>query len=148
VALSPGFPEAHFQLGLALEQTSAGAAGAESAFRRVLELNPEHAAAHHQLGRLMMARGEVKNAAVELRKATEIEPGLVEARRALARLSLDARDWVTAVAELQRVLVWAPASAETHFDLAVGLQGRGDREAAAREFAIAERLKPELRVPR
>ena len=96
----------------------------------------------------MMARGDRTGAAAELRRAVEIEPGLVEARRALARLSLDARDWSSAVAELQRVLVWAPASAEAHFDLAIGLQGQGDREAAAREFAVAQQLKPELRVPR
>jgi tetratricopeptide (TPR) repeat protein len=146
-ALSPRFEETHFQLGLALEHAAADTSEAESAFRRALTLNPDHAAAHYRLGVLLMTRGNVQGAAVALRRATEIEPGLVEARRALARLSLDARDWTTAIAELQKALAWTPLSAAAHFDLAVGLQGRGDVEAAAREFAIAQRLKPQLRVP-
>jgi Flp pilus assembly protein TadD len=145
-ALSPAFAEAHFQLGVALQQSSPEAA--EVAFTRVLNLRPDHAEAHHRLALLLLARHDSGTAAAELAKAVYLAPGLVGARRLLGRLALESRDWATAVAELQKAVVWDPAFAEAHFDLAVGLNGRGDHEEAAREFATAQRLKPELRIPR
>ena len=51
VTLSPDFTEAHYQLGLALAQSPDGSAKAESAFRQVLQLNPNHAPAASSVGR-------------------------------------------------------------------------------------------------
>jgi protein O-GlcNAc transferase len=144
--LSPEFAEAHYQLGIALLPSAPGAA--EAAFTRVLNLRPDHAEAHHRLALLLLARHDSAAAAAELAKAVYLAPSLVAARRLLGRLALDSRDWATAVAELQKAVVWDPSFAEAHFDLAAGLNGRGDREEAAKELAIALRLKPELRIPR
>jgi tetratricopeptide (TPR) repeat protein len=145
-ALSPRFPETHYQLGLAIERSSA-VGEAEPAFRHVLALAPDHAGAHYRLG-LLLRRRDVSEAAAELRKAVEIEPGLIGARRALAQLALDAGDRATALTELQTLVIWAPQAADAHSDLAAALKAQGDAEGAARELAIAQRLKQAARPPR
>jgi Tfp pilus assembly protein PilF len=75
VTLSPGFIEAHYQLGLALRQSVDSSAKAESAFRQVLQLNPNHALAHLQLGLLFSDKGDRAEAAVEFKNAARLAPG-------------------------------------------------------------------------
>ena len=93
VTLSPGFTEAQYRLGLALRQSADGSAKAESAFRQVLQLNPDHASAHLQLGLLFSAKGDRTEAAAEFENAARLAPGLAEAHRGLGRLAADSRDW-------------------------------------------------------
>ena len=73
--MSPGFIEAHYQLGLALRQSVDSSAKAESAFRQVLQLNPNHALAHLQLGLLFSDKGDRAEAAVEFKNAARLAPG-------------------------------------------------------------------------
>jgi tetratricopeptide (TPR) repeat protein len=147
VALSPSFPEAHYQLGVALQQSDADASEIETAFRRVLQLNPDHALARLQLGRVLAGRGDTGGAMAELREATALAPGLVEGYRALARLALEARNPNAAIRALQDVVIWKPDDADAHYDLAITLKAAGDLDEAARELAIAQRLKPARRIP-
>ncbi|MGH9860979.1 MAG: tetratricopeptide repeat protein [Candidatus Acidiferrales bacterium] len=49
-------------------------ATAEREFRRALELNPGHSAAHHRYGYYLMLRGRWDEAGAELRKAQELDP--------------------------------------------------------------------------
>jgi len=114
-AVSPKFPEAHYQLGLALRQSSDDVAGSEAAFRRVLELDPDHAVAHYQLGLLLQKRGDGAIASSELRKAAQLAPGLAEAHRELGRIAGDAEDWAAAVVELKALLAWEPGDADAHY---------------------------------
>src|SRR4029450_10890620 len=81
VAISPAFAEAHYQLGLALGRTPAGAGEAERAFRDVLRLNPDHALAHYQLGLLLVRRGDTESARAALERAAALAPGLAGATR-------------------------------------------------------------------
>src|SRR6185503_13099332 len=130
--LSPDFPEAYYQLGLALSAAPAaaaapaGAAEAEAAFIQVLKLDPGHAPARFQLGRLLLARGDGEGAEYQFARALEAAPSLVDARRVRAGLALHARDWSLAVAELRALLAWAPEDAKAHRDLAAALDGLGE----------------------
>lgn len=145
--LSPDFPEAYYQLGLALafapgpSSPSAGAAEAETAFVQVLKLDPGHAPARFQLGRLLLARGDTEGAGYQFAKAVEAAPSLVDARRERARLALRARDWILAAAELRALLAWAPEDAAAHRELALALDGLGERAEAAREREVAARIE-------
>ena len=108
IEITPAFPEAHYQLGLALERASAPSSDIERTFRTVLQLNPDHAPARHHLGALLARRGDVEGAKSELQRAIELAPGLVDAHRELARIALEARDWTAAVRHLDQVLLWNP----------------------------------------
>src|SRR5258708_8725059 len=47
---------------------------AEKEFRRAIELNPNYATAHHLYGRHLMVMGRLDEAAVEIRRASELDP--------------------------------------------------------------------------
>ncbi len=148
VTLSPGFTEARYQLGLALRQSADGWAKAESAFREVLQLDPNHALAHLQLGLLLAANGDRAEAVVEFENAVKLAPGLVEAHRGLGRLATESRDWATAIRQFQAVVAWNPEDAAAHYDLAASLKASGQLDEAARELQIAQKLDPKLAAPR
>jgi Flp pilus assembly protein TadD len=144
--LSPDFPEAYYQLGLALAAAPAaaaspGAAEAEAAFIQVLKLDPGDAPARFQLGRLLLARGDAEGATYQFARALEAAPSLVDARRIRAGLALRAGDWSLAVAELRALLAWAPEDGSAHRDLAAALDGLGETAEAERERAAARRLE-------
>ena len=147
VTLSPGFIEAHYQLGLALAPSAEGSAKAESAFRQVLRLDPNHARAHLELGLLFARKGDRVEAAAEFENAAKLAPGLVEAHRGLGRLAIDSRDWETAIRQFQAVVAWNPEDAAAHYDLAASLKASGQHDEAARELQIAQKLDPKYSAP-
>ena len=55
-------------------------------YRRALEINPDYADAHHNLGVALANRGDPDAAILHLRKVIEFRPGHAEARRILALL--------------------------------------------------------------
>ena len=146
--LSPDFPEAHYQLALAVSSSPGEAAEAEAALVQVLKLDPGHAAARYQLGRLLLARGDTASAAFQFSKALEAAPSLLDARRARARMALHSRDWDGAAAELRALLAWEPGDAKAHRDLAKALDARGENADAARERETARRLEGARKAPR
>jgi tetratricopeptide (TPR) repeat protein len=143
VSASPGFPEAHYQLALALMPTNARAS--EAQFVRVVELDPRHPPAHYQLGVLRARRNDVAGAMASLRRAIELAPGFIEAHRELATQAWKQEDWTTVFASLRAIVAWDPADADAHYALSRALTQQGDHAAAARELAIAQRLKPSPR---
>jgi superkiller protein 3 len=63
------------------------ATGAESVFRRVIDLQPESAPAHRGLGLALWAQRREEAACRELRMATRLDPSDAEAHYALARIA-------------------------------------------------------------
>ena len=167
VRLSPDFTEAYYQLGLALRQSaevsseapsSKGESNyasptkdmltqAETAFRRVLQLDPNNASAYLQLGSLLESGGDIAQATSQFETAVHLAPGLTEAHLELGRLAKNARDWVTVVREVEAVLAWSPENAQAHYDLAAALKAGGQLEEAARELQIAMKLNPDVARP-
>lgn len=148
VEVSPTFAEAHHQLALALLSDPGRAASAEAHFLRVVQLDPEHAAAHHRLGVLRARRGDLQGALASLRRATELRPGLIDAHRELAALAWKADDWTTVLASLGAVVAWEPGDARAHYAISRALRHLGRTLDAERELTIARRLDPSIRDPR
>jgi tetratricopeptide (TPR) repeat protein len=113
----------------------------------VLQLDPDHALAHLNLGLLLAKHGNAAAARAELEKASEVAPSLVEAHSALGKLAKDSQDWPTAIRELQAVIAWTPQDRTAHADLAGALQANGQAEAAAREWRLAQEPASEPHVP-
>jgi tetratricopeptide (TPR) repeat protein len=74
IALSPAFPEAHYDLGLALSAADPSSTEAEAAFRRAIALDPNHARAFAALGRVLEARGDDAGARAARARATALAP--------------------------------------------------------------------------
>ena len=111
VAASPGFADAHLELGRAILEMGDDVPAAIREFRIVLNLDPERAEAHYRIG-LALLKSDQKTALEELRAASSMAPCRVEIIRALARAAFDAGDWSTAAAQFRRILAWSPADKE------------------------------------
>ena len=98
VALAPGHPATHLNLGAGLE-VAGDADGALKSYETLLTLDPGDAYANYNLGRLYFMRLAYARAEPYLRTALERKPAFPEALVVLANL-LDARDDTAAAADL------------------------------------------------
>jgi tetratricopeptide (TPR) repeat protein len=130
--------EAWFRWGVDLEGVAP--AEAERAYRKALELDPDHGRAHLSLGRMLHARGEVAGAEIHYRRAAESPP---ERARALYHLgvALEGQGLADeALLAFARALEADRAHADAHLHASRLLAGMGRREDAARHLAEYRRL--------
>jgi TolB-like protein len=107
--------------------------GAETSFRRALQLDPSHATAHHWYGLLLMSLGRFGEARGELGSAQEQDPLSLIIPTNLARVELFAKNDAFAVARLRRVLVVDPGFHWAHGFLSVALLRTGLPEEGVAE---------------
>jgi TPR repeat protein len=94
-------------------------------------------------GQALIAEGDLARATVALREALALEPGLTEARSALARALHGAGDLEGAIEELRGILRQAPDHAAARATLAAALVARRDWKAASVELEELIRRHPE-----
>lgn len=110
--------DAHFNLGVMLEEAGAVAEAAEE-YEKALADDPRHAKALNNLGLVRFSRGEVDAAVEFYRRALEAEEGFVLARYNLG-LALAARgEHGAAAEEFGRVLALAPDNVQAASNLGV-----------------------------
>ena len=139
IAQRPEDPYAHFQLGYAyagLKRTD----DAKTEFSRAVALDPKMAAAHLNLG-LVLMDSDPAAAAEAFLHAAELQPA--ESRpRFLAGFSLEhAGKFTEAIEQYRAALALSPKDYEVHFALGRALLRAGDAPAAEAEFreAVAAR---------
>ena len=89
IELHPEIPEAHYNLGLVLQE-SGRAEDAMARYRAAITLRAAFPEAHNNLGNLLLARGQLEEASNEYTTALRYNPNLAQARDNLAR-ALDQR---------------------------------------------------------
>ena len=111
-----------FARGIALEDDPANQVQAISAYQRVLELDPEHAAAHINVGTLHYNRQEYQLAEEHYREAIAIDPRYALAYFDLGNV-LDETSRVTeAIQAYHTALQLAPTYADAHYNLALAYE--------------------------
>ena len=96
------------------------------------------------LGRALLARGEMVAATVALREALRLKPDLAEARASLGLALYAMGDLDAAVEELRGLLRVRPDLAEARLTLAAALVARQDWPAARAELETALAASPDL----
>lgn len=135
---APRDSDAWYRWGNDLED--AAPAEAEAAYRRALEIEPEHGGAHLNLGRLLHERGDVRGAELHYRRAA-----LSGGHRALAAFNLGVALEDQGLAD-EALLAYARALeadrtlADAHHNAARLLERMGRREDALRHLAEYRRL--------
>ncbi|MEO8629165.1 MAG: tetratricopeptide repeat protein [Betaproteobacteria bacterium] len=132
---------ASFKLAMLLEARDAGTE-AQKAYRAALKAKPEFAEALNNLGRLLHNSGDTAEAEALLRRALERRHDFAPAYINLARL-LGERDDGLSIDLLQSGIQACPASGDLHFNLAIRLAARGDRNDAVAHYEQALALNPE-----
>ena len=104
VKMDDSLPEAHISLALVRENYDWDWAGAETEFRRAIQLNPNSATAHHWYGDCLMKLGRFEEARQELKKAQELDPLSLLINTSVGRQLYFARQYTSAIEQFQKTL--------------------------------------------
>ena len=137
LALDGSLAEAHASLGWVRFIYDWDWGGAERAFRRAIELDPDYATAHQWYAWVCMAMGREDEAMAEGVAAAELDPTSVSVRRSLGWLCHFAGRYDDAVAHLLRALAMDPDAEETHRILALTYAQQGAYEQAVAQIQEA-----------
>ena len=114
---------------------------AQADYEKYLEQRPSDATAHFDLGYVYTAQQEKDKAIAEYRKATELDPKMIQAQLNLG-ISLLQDDPKAAIEPLQKVIQLNYAFARGHYMLGAAEERSGEAAAAEKEFTVAVRLDP------
>ncbi len=123
-----------FHAGLESEEIGA-TADAERAYRDAIAADPNHAAAHINLGRLRHVAKALEEAERLYRRALELEPTHPTARFNLGVVLEDRGATAEAIEQYREAVRLDPRVADVHFNLARLYQQTGDQQAALRHFS-------------
>lgn len=141
IELDDGLPEAHVTLAVILKDYDWDFAGAERAFQRALELNPNYATAHNWYGECLASMGRHTEAIAELRLAQDLNPLATNLGTALARHGyFYARQYDQAAAQLRETLATDATFWIAHLFLGWVQVLQGNASAALRSFEAARQL--------
>ncbi|HLE69677.1 MAG TPA: tetratricopeptide repeat protein [Vicinamibacteria bacterium] len=137
VRVRPGFAEAHYNLGGALESQGRRDEAVLS-FERAIEANPGYAEAHNNLGVLLQSEGRLKAAVRSYLRALEIRPDYAFAHHNLGSALLARGEVSEAIVHLEKAVDIDPGYAQAHFTLgsALGREGRLEEELAHYQRAV------------
>jgi tetratricopeptide (TPR) repeat protein len=134
-----------YRLGCDLEPCDA--AQALDAYGRALELAPDHADAHLNLGRLLHEAGRVTEAEAHYRRALEARPSDATAAFNLGVALEDSRRPHAAAAAYEQALAADSGYADAHFNLARLWERLGEPHKALRHLQAYRRLAGEDPAP-
>jgi tetratricopeptide (TPR) repeat protein len=122
-----------YDLGCELEATAPNEA--RDAYRRALELNPAHADAHVNLGRLLQEAGAAQAAVEQYRAALETDGRHATAAFNLGLALEDLGRRSEAIAAYQRAITADPEFADAHYNLSRLYEKAGKKQAAIRHLS-------------
>jgi tetratricopeptide (TPR) repeat protein len=138
VRLSPGRSDAWYNYGILLLRERKDIDGAEKAFCRAIEINPQQAEAHDNLGVIYETQGRLEDAAREFREAVATRPNYPQARFHLGRILANQQKYEEAVQQFKRALEPESDRTPTYlYALAATLARAGRRQEAQRYFEQA-----------
>ncbi|HEY3900881.1 MAG TPA: tetratricopeptide repeat protein [Chthoniobacter sp.] len=128
---------------LALQHHLAGRlAEAESIYRQVLAVFPNHDGCLHLLGMIAFQRNQLPDAAALVTRAIALNPGVLDYHNNLALIRTAEGKHEEAVAACRRGLEIKPDSADVYSNLGNALRDLGRLEEAIAAFAAALRFRP------
>lgn len=115
-------------------------AEAAQAYQDALELDPDHADAHVNLGRILHENDDTEAAIAHYRRALEIEPEHPTASFNLGVALEDLQLYEDAVLAYSLAVAADPACADAHYNLSQIYERRGDAHAALRHLRTYRNL--------
>src|SRR5437016_2443707 len=108
--------------------------GAEQEFKRTLDLNPNHADAHHAYSRFLASLGRLTEARAELKRAQELDPLSLLVQANAGVISYFARRYDEAIQELQKISELDSHFFVPHWDMGLCYEQEGKYEDAIAQF--------------
>ncbi len=150
-AAAPRHADAHRMLGV-VHAAQREWRRAAASLRRALELQPDVAATHDILARVLRASGDAAGASRHTAEASRLRDAAEREHEARVWTStgtarLDAGDARAALDAFRRAIAVLEVYAPAHFQMGRALEHLGDEQAADRAFARARALNPYLVRP-
>lgn len=137
-AETPLRAEEWYELGCEIENGSP--AEARDAYRRAIELDPDHTGAHTNLGRLLHEAGELAAAEAHYRTALRADPEDAVAAFNLGVVLEDSGREAEAVPAYEQAVAADRSAADAHYNLARLYEKLGNPAAAVRHWKSYRRL--------
>ncbi len=112
-------------------------------WRRALEMSPDDAKAHNNLGIVLWRRGDLDEAVTHYLKALELKPEYPEAHNNLGVAFVRQEKWDGAIMHFRKALERYPDSADLHNNLGRAYAGKGKLDKAIDHWRRAVELKPD-----
>jgi tetratricopeptide (TPR) repeat protein len=129
-----------FARGVALEEDPRSQEQALAAYRKVLDLDPGHAAAYINLGTLYYNRQDYAQAEAHYRKAVQADPRYALAYFDLGNVLDETGRVPEAINSYRTALVLAPTYADAHYNLALAFEKMGQPRHALHHWRAYVRL--------
>jgi tetratricopeptide (TPR) repeat protein len=123
-----------FARGIALEENPETQLEAIHTYQKVLDMEPEHAAAHINLGTLYYNRQEYKLAEKHYRRAIEIDPRYALAYFDLGNVLDETGRISEAIQTYKTALQFAPTYADAHYNLALAYEKMKEARKALKHW--------------
>ena len=111
-------------------------------YQKALQINPDNAEAHYNLGNVLLKKGSVDEAITHYQKALQINPDYAEAHNNLGNALLQKGSVDEAIAHYQKALQINPDYAEAHYNLGNALLQKGRVDEAITHYQKALQIKP------
>ena len=140
--LKPNYPEAHSNLGNALQEQGR-LDEAVASCQQALRLKPDSAEAHHNLGLVLAKQDKLDEAVASFQQTLRLKPDYPDAHNNLG-IVLEKQDKLDeAMASYQQALRLKPDYPEAHNNLGIVLEKQGRLDEAVACYQQALRLKPD-----
>ena len=121
------------------------AVGAEKAFRKALEINPDHVDTLNNYGFLLLQLGRNDEARTNLEKAVALDPGHGEANNNLSYLLVSSGSYDEGIAAILAYLAIEPYDPIAHNSLGYALEKTGKSSEAMKHYLEAVRIEDDYR---
>ena len=112
-------------------------------YQKALQINPDYAEAHNNLGNALLQKGNVDEAIAHYQKALQIKPDYAEAHDNLGNALLQKGNVDEAIAHYQKALQIKPDYAEAHNNLGNALLQKGNVDEAIAHYQKALQINPD-----
>jgi tetratricopeptide (TPR) repeat protein len=129
-----------FSHGIAMEEHPATHDEAIRTYLRVLEIEPQHAAAHINLGTLYYNRQDFASAEKHYRAAVAADPRYALAYFDLGNVLDETGNVQDAIAAYRTAIQLAPTYADAHYNLALAYERKGEARQALQHWKIYLKL--------
>jgi Tfp pilus assembly protein PilF len=116
-------------------------AGALTAYKRALELNPGHADTHNNLGVALKEQGRIEDAITSYRRALELKPAYPEALNNLGLALLEVGTLHESIASFKQALIIMPGYLTARYNLGMAWSWAGDDTRAVECLQEVARAK-------
>ena len=143
IELDPTLAEPHAELAVLKEMADWDWAGAESEYRKAVQLNPNDATVHHWYAVLLENMGRIDNGFDEIRKAQALDPASPQINTNVAGFLVDMRRYDEAMNELNKLIATNP-----EFPVSYGARARVYWRQGNQDAFVTDRVAELTKVGR